>query len=107
MPRCFVIQPFDSGKFDKRFEDVYKPAIEAAGLEAYRVDQDISVEVPIEAIEAGIRSAAVCLADITTDNPNVWYELGYAFASGRLVIMIAPKSGQVKNIPLTSSIARS
>lgn len=33
MPICFVIQPFDSGRFDKRFDDVYKPAIEAAGLE--------------------------------------------------------------------------
>jgi hypothetical protein len=32
MAICFVIQPFDSGKYDKRFHDVYKPAIEAAGL---------------------------------------------------------------------------
>lgn len=87
MPTCFVIQPFDSGKFDKRFDDVYKPAIEAAGLEAYRVDRDPKVEVAIEAIEEGIRNAAICLADITTDNPNVWYELGYAFASGRPVVM--------------------
>ena len=88
MPTCFIIQPFDSGKFDKRFEDVYKPAIEAAGLEAYRVDLDPRVDVPIEAIEEGIRKAAVCLADITTDNPNVWYELGYAFASGCPVLMV-------------------
>ncbi len=87
MPICFVIQPFDSGKFDKRFDDVYKPAIDAAGLEAYRVDRDPKVEVAIEAIEAGIRNAAICLADITTDNPNVWYELGYAYASGRPVVM--------------------
>ena len=87
MPTCFVIQPFDSGKFDKRFEDVYKPAIEAAGLEAYRVDRDPGVDVPIEAIEEGIRKAAVCLADITTNNPNVWYELGYAFAARRPVLM--------------------
>lgn len=85
---CFVIQPFDSGKFDKRFDDVYKPAIEAAGLEAYRVDRDPRVEVPIESIEEGIRTAAICLADITTDNPNVWYELGFAFAAGRPVIMV-------------------
>jgi hypothetical protein len=35
MATCFVIQPFDSGKFYKRFNDIYKPAIEAAGLEAY------------------------------------------------------------------------
>jgi hypothetical protein len=88
MPTCFVIQPFDSGKFDKRFDDVYVPAIEAAGLEAYRVDRDPGVEVPIEAIEEGIRNAAVCLADITTDNPNVWYELGFAFATGRPVVMV-------------------
>ena len=88
MPTCFVIQPFDSGKFDKRFDDVYVPAIEAAGLEAYRVDRDPGVEVPIEAIEEGIRNAAVCLADITTDNPNVWYELGFAFAAGRSVVMV-------------------
>lgn len=88
MPTCFVIQPFDSGKFDKRFDDVYVPAIEAAGLEPYRVDRDPGVDVPIEAIEEGIRNAAVCLADITTDNPNVWYELGFAFATGRPVVMV-------------------
>ncbi len=88
MPTCFVIQPFDSGKFDKRFEDTFKPAIEKAGLVPYRVDQDPNVEIPIEAIEEGIRDAAVCLADITTDNPNVWYELGYAFAAGKPVVMI-------------------
>ena len=88
MPTCFVIQPFDSGKFDKRFNDVYAPAIEAADLEPYRVDRDPGVEIPIESIEEGIRNAAVCLADITSDNPNVWYELGFAFASGRPVVMV-------------------
>jgi nucleoside 2-deoxyribosyltransferase len=88
MPTCFVIQPFDSGKFDKRFDDVYAPAIAAAELEPYRVDRDPGVEIPIESIEEGIRNAAVCLADITSDNPNVWYELGFAFASGRPVVMV-------------------
>ena len=99
MPVCFVIQPFDSGKFDKRFDGVYKPAIEAAGLEAYRVDRDPTVEVPIEAIEDGIRNAAICLADITSDNPNVWYELGYAFAAGRPVIMVCSEERKEKKYP--------
>lgn len=65
MATCFVIQPFDAGKFDKRFLDIYKPAIEAAGLDAYRVDKDPGVSVPIDAIESGIKSASICLADIT------------------------------------------
>ena len=88
MPTCFVIQPFDGGKFDKRFEDTFRPAIEEAGLDPYRVDRDPQVEVPIKAIEQGIRDAEICLADITTDNPNVWYELGFAFASRKLVVMV-------------------
>jgi hypothetical protein len=88
MSACFVIQPFDSGKFDKRFEDVFSPAIRAAGLDPYRVDKDPGVDVPIDSIESGIRDSAACLADITTDNPNVWYELGFAIASGRPVVMV-------------------
>jgi hypothetical protein len=99
MPTCFVIQPFDSGKYDKRFEDVYRPAIIAAGLDAYRVDLDPGVEVPIDAIEEGIRSAAVCLADITTDNPNVWYELGYAFAAARPVVMVCSDERSGRRYP--------
>lgn len=99
MATCFVIQPFDSGKFDKRFNDIYKPAIEAAGLQAYRVDQDPGVLVPIESIEKGIRQAAICLADITNDNPNVWYELGYAFASDRPIVMVCSEERTGKKYP--------
>ncbi len=96
MQICFVIQPFDSGKFDRRFRDVYKPALEDAGLVAYRVDEDPSVQVPIDAIHDGINKATICLADITMDNPNVWYELGYAFAADCPVIMICSNERQGK-----------
>jgi nucleoside 2-deoxyribosyltransferase len=88
MPTCFVIQPFDKGKFDKRYEDVFAPAIKSAGLEPYRVDRDPGVSVPIEDIQRGIESASICLADITTDNPNVWFELGFAIAAQKDVIMV-------------------
>lgn len=87
MPTCFVIQPFDKGKFDKRYDDVYETAIRAAGFDPYRVDRDHGVTVPIESIESGIRKAEVCFADITENNPNVWYELGFAFAARRPVVM--------------------
>jgi hypothetical protein len=88
MSTCFVIQPFDQGPFDKRFDDIFQPAISAAHLEAYRVDRDPRVSIPIEEIEAGIRNAEVCLAEITTDNPNVWFELGFAIASQREVVLV-------------------
>src|SRR5258708_18321607 len=88
MPTCFVIQPFDGGPFDKRYDDTVVPAIEEAGLEAYRVDRDPSAIIPIDEIEAGIRKADVCLADISRPNPNVWFELGYAIAAGKPVILV-------------------
>ena len=88
MPRCFVIQPFDRSAFDKRYRDVLVPAIKAAELEPYRVDQDPSTTVPIDDIEAGIRDSEICIADITNDNPNIWYEVGYAIANGKPVVLI-------------------
>ena len=95
MPTCFVIQPFNS-KFDKKYRDVYKPALEKAGLDPYRVDQDPSTEGVMDSIEQQIRDATICLADITTDNPNVWYELGYAFAAGRSVVMVCSSEREGK-----------
>lgn len=88
MNKCFMIQPFDKGRFDKRYEDVFAPAIRDAGLEPYRVDRDPAVTIPIEDIEAGITSSQACLAEISTDNPNVWFELGYAIAGHREVVLV-------------------
>lgn len=86
MNQCFVIQPFDE-RNDKLYDEVYKEALEEAGVEPYRVDQDPTVAIPIDDIEQNIRASAICLADITTNNPNVWYELGFAFAVDRPVVM--------------------
>ena len=86
--RCCVFQPFDKGPHDKRYEDTIAPAIKAAGLEPYRVDRDEGAVIPVETLHEEIRSATICLADITTQNPNVMYELGFAIASGKDVVMI-------------------
>ncbi|MDE2677545.1 MAG: hypothetical protein OXI76_06535 [Gemmatimonadota bacterium] len=87
--RCFVIQPFDDGgPYDKRYDETFEPAIKEAGLEAYRIDKDPGVDVPIDEIERQIAGSIACLADISTDNPNVWFELGYALAKNRVVILV-------------------
>lgn len=93
--RCFVIQPFDEGgPYDKRYDETFKPAIEAAGMEAYRVDKDPGVDVLIDDIERKIAESDACLADVSTDNPNVWYELGYAMAKNRVVVLICSDERQ-------------
>ena len=99
MKKCFVIQPFDSGIFDKRYTDIFEPAIKKAGFEPYRTDRDLSVRIPIEEIEKGISGSEICFAEITTDNPNVWYELGYAFACEKDVIMVCSEERAGKKYP--------
>jgi len=88
MPRCFVMQPFDGAEFDKRYDEIYKSAIEEAGFEPYRVDRDPSAAIPIENIESGIRDSVVCFADISIDNPNVWFELGYAICAKKPLCIV-------------------
>jgi hypothetical protein len=87
MARCFVIQPF-SPEFDQLYDRVFAPAIRDAGMEPYRVDTEPHVSVPVENIEAGIKASEACLADISTNNPNVWYELGFAIAHGKPVVIV-------------------
>lgn len=107
MSTCFVIQPFDGAKFDKRYEDVYKPAIEHAGLEAYRVDVDPHVSFPIESIKKKefVRQLFVWLIFQWTTlmfGTNLDSRLQQ---NGRL-LWFAPKSG-VEGIPLIFSTVAS
>ncbi|MEW6202447.1 MAG: hypothetical protein AB1546_10750 [bacterium] len=88
MSTCYVIQPFDNDVYDKRFDETISPAIKKAGLNPYRVDRDPSSTILFQDIENGINNASVCLADITEDNPNVWFELGFAKAMQKEIVMI-------------------
>lgn len=91
---CFVAQPFDRGMFDDRFQNIIKPAVESCGLDCYRVDRDSSVDIPVKSMEERIANAALFIAEITTDNPNVWYELGYASALNKSIIMVCSDERQ-------------
>lgn len=100
---CFVIQPYDGGDFDNRFDDIIKPAVEACGLAAYRVDRDPDVEIAISAIEEKIRKATLIIAEISADNPNVWFELGYAMALDKTVIMLCDNAYRNGHFPFDIS----
>jgi len=52
--------------------------------------------VPIDQIEKGIRDATFCFADITLDNANVFFELGYAIACHKPLLMVCEKGLRAK-----------
>lgn len=88
MEMCFVIQPSNGEKNDERYHDIYKPAIEACELEAYRAVNDPSVGKPIDHSVLKIRNSRIVIAEITTDSPNVWFELGYAIACKKDIVIV-------------------
>jgi hypothetical protein len=86
---CFVMQPFAAPLGDY-YEKIYKPAIEKAGLSPLRADADIFGTGKImEQVWRGIRTARVLVAELTSRNPNVFYELGLAHALDKPVVLVS------------------
>jgi hypothetical protein len=74
--------PF-GGQFDVYYELIYRPAVAEVGLRPIRADSLFGSRAIIQDIWALTKTAAVILADLTTRNPNVFYELGLAHALGK------------------------
>jgi len=71
------------------YSKIYKPAIEKAGLKPVRADAEIfGTGKIIDQIWSGINAAKV-LVELTTRNPNVFYELGLAHALEKPVVPVS------------------
>ena len=84
--------------FKREFRDVFASYREVCGhfaFEAERTDESMSLERIIPRVEAGIRRSAFVLADVSEWSPNVFYEVGFARALGKDVIMTARKGTQL------------
>lgn len=86
---CFVVMPFgkrDVGgviiDFDHVYDSVLKPAIDGAptpeggAIQARRTDKDFFSGLITEDMFSYLEYSRLVLADITSLNPNVFYELG-------------------------------
>ncbi|WP_037182173.1 hypothetical protein [Rhodococcoides fascians] len=92
---CFVMQPFQA-PLGGYYESIFLPAIEQTGLSAVRADADIfGTGKIIDQIWRGIRGATVLIAELTTKNPNVFYELGLAHALQKPVILVSSNQDDV------------
>ncbi|GAP66182.1 hypothetical protein MBSD_n1485 [Mizugakiibacter sediminis] len=86
---CFVMMPFVE-PIGAYYEKIYAPAIRKAGLEPVRADTEIfGTGKIIDQIWSGINAARVLVAELTTRNPNVFYELGLAHALQKPVVLVA------------------
>lgn len=91
-PSCFVIQAFDGSTYDRRYKETIRPALLKANVDPQRADEILGLNPVIEKIETAIKSAAICVAEVSEDNPNVWLELGYALALNRPTVILCDKA---------------
>lgn len=93
-PQAFVVMQFNTPEYDELFKDVIAPACEEMGLTPYRADQTFAPGVVIADITKQILDSRVVIAEITPVNGNVYYEVGYADAVKKPVILIADRKVQ-------------
>lgn len=88
-PLCFVLSPFGvknnirgSGSidFDRIYVQALEPAIRAAGLEPIRADRELTGGIIHKPMFERLLLCEFAVADLTTANANVFYELGVRHA---------------------------
>lgn len=85
---CFVMMPFKS-PFDIYYKTLYIPAIKNAKLKPIRADDLFRPSAIVSDLWQMIQDAEVILAELTTKNANVFYELGLSHAIGKPVILVS------------------
>lgn len=103
-PLCFVAMPFGikpdpSGgtiDFDAVYADLICPAIEAAHMDPLRADEEAAGGIIHKPMYERLIFCEYAVADLTTGNPNVFYELGVRHAVRPYsTIVIASKTSRV------------
>lgn len=87
--------PF-GGYFDGYYSDVIRPALANIDVQSIRADEIYGTGVIVEDIHKAITASDFCLADVTSRNPNVSYELGMAHALRKPVLLVTQS---VEDVP--------
>ncbi|SDW52746.1 nucleoside 2-deoxyribosyltransferase [Nitrosomonas oligotropha] len=93
-PFVFTLMPFD-----KSYDNIYQLGIKATceKLETYceRVDEQIYQESIYARIVNQIAKADIVIGDMSDQNPNVFFEIGYANALEKKIIYLTSKSTDI------------
>ena len=97
MKRCFVISPIGNPGTDIRknadqlYQHIIKPVCEKCGFAAQRVDEfNTSGSITQEILDA-LNEYDLVIADLTGNNPNVFFEIGYRTKSQKPIIHLKRK----------------
>lgn len=104
-PLCFVLMPFgkkpgNAGAmidFDRVYAELIAPAIGDSALESLRADEEQTGGIIHKPMYERLILCEYAVADLTTANANVFYELGlrHAIRPGSTILLFAEGGGQL------------
>ena len=80
---AFIVMPYGTKEqidFNRVYSDLIKPALETAGFEVFRADEEMRAGDIRTDMFQELLMADLVVADLSIDNANVWYELGVRHA---------------------------
>lgn len=89
-PRAFMVMPFGVEELEQVYEYFVKSALEeTCSFDCVRGDDIFGSNVIMDDVADEIRRADVVIADLTGQNANVFYEVGFAHALDKPVLLMA------------------
>jgi len=89
-PVCFVVMQFTE-EYDILYTEVIRPTCEQFGYKVVRADDFYTSGLIMEDITRSIRECTVVIADVTPNNANVFYEVGFAHGIGKPTILLSDR----------------
>lgn len=88
--KVFVVMQFTE-EYNSLYTEVIRPTCEDFGYECVRADDIYNNGSIIEDIVQSIRESSLVIADVTPDNPNVFYEVGFAHGIQKPTILLSDR----------------
>lgn len=94
-PKAFIVMQF-SDEYNKLYSEVIKPICEEFGLVCERADEFYTSTPIIADIINSLVESSIIIAEISPDNPNIYYELGYAHAINKPTILLCDRDKRAR-----------
>ena len=104
-PMAFIVMQFSS-PYNEVYSDVIKQLCEECRIDAVRADEIYGPGIIIKDVIDRIAKSQVVIADISPTNPNVYFEVGYALALGKPIILLAQRRAPDSPLPFDLSAFR-
>jgi hypothetical protein len=89
-PQAFVVMQF-TDEYNELFRQVISPVCQEFGYEVIRADNIYTNSLIIQDITKSIENASLIIADLTPNNANVYYEVGYAHGIQKPTILLSDR----------------